>query len=82
MKNIGIINGYNDTELHQNVCIRNVKQIIEKEPVSIYADTDSLFVSFKPAITHSDWKNLFFSNLDKLTKKHIILQGTRRNKIR
>jgi hypothetical protein len=65
---------HKDTELHQKVCIRKIKQI-EKEPVSIYADTDSLFVSFKPAITHSDWKNLFFSNLDKITKKHIILKG-------
>lgn len=32
-----------DTLLHNDVCIRNVKQIIETNHVSIYADTDSCF---------------------------------------
>ena len=36
---------------------------------------NSLFVSFKPAMDHCDWKNLFFNNLDKLNKNFIILQG-------
>lgn len=65
-----------DTDLHKSVSIKNVKRIMEDNPVSIYADTDSLFVSFKPAMDHCDWRNLFFSNLDKLTKKFLILKGT------
>ena len=64
-----------DTELHKLVSIKNVKQIVEDKHVSIYADTDSLFVSFKPAMDHCDWKNLFFDNLDKLAKKHLIIKG-------
>lgn len=64
-----------DTELHRKICIKNIKQIIEKNHVSIYADTDSLFVSFKPAMDHCEWKNIFFNNLEKITKKHIIIAG-------
>ena len=65
-----------DTELHKKVSIRNVKKINENnDHVSIYADTDSLFVSFKPAMDHCDWKNIIFSNLDKLNKPHIIIRG-------
>lgn len=67
---------HNDVELHKNICIRNIKQINENTcPTSIYADTDSLFVSFKPAIEHCEWKNLFFNNLDKLNKKFYIFSG-------
>ena len=66
---------HNDTELHRNVCIRNVKKIEATNATSIYADTDSLFVSFKPAIENCDWKNLFFNNLDKINKKFVIIQG-------
>jgi hypothetical protein len=36
---------------------------------------NSLFVSFKPAIDHCDWKNILFSNLDKISRPHIILSG-------
>jgi len=36
---------------------------------------NSLFVSFKPAMDHCDWRNLFFDNLDKLTKKFFIITG-------
>lgn len=66
---------HTDTELHKNVCIRNVKQIAPTNATSIYADTDSLFVSFKPAIEHCDWKNVFIDNLDKINKKFVIIQG-------
>lgn len=65
-----------DEELHKNLSIRNVTQINKDEPVSIYADTDSLFVSFKPAIDHSEWKDIFFDNLHRLTKKFIVLSNT------
>jgi len=66
---------HNDHELHYKLGIKNVTQISKSEPVSIYADTDSLFVSFKPAIDHCDWKNIFYNNLDKLSKKFYIITG-------
>lgn len=64
-----------DFQLHSSLGIKNVTPIPKEEPVSIYADTDSLFVSFKPAIDHCDWKNLILneSYLKSLNKKFIIL---------
>ena len=64
-----------DHELHFKLGIKEVTQINKNEPVSIYADTDSLFVSFKPAIDHCVWKNLIFNNdyLNSLDSKFIIL---------
>lgn len=66
---------HEDFELHNRVCITNVTQVSKDEPVSIYADTDSLFVSFKPAMDHSTWKDLKFNKeyLETLTNKFIIL---------
>jgi hypothetical protein len=65
-----------DFELHKRLGIKDVTQIdsTSEEP-SVYADTDSVFVSFEFAITHSNWKNLLFDNLDKMSKPHIILSG-------
>jgi DNA polymerase elongation subunit (family B) len=65
----------NDLDLHKLLCVKNVTQIPKEEPVSIYADTDSLFVSFKPAIDHCQWKNLIFNEgqLKAITKKFVIL---------
>ena len=67
-----------DFELHRRACIEDVTQITKEEPVSIYADTDSLFVSFKPAIDHCKWQNLKFNRdyLDNVDKKFIILSKT------
>jgi hypothetical protein len=64
-----------DTELHKKLSIKNITPIEKSkgEEVSIYADTDSVFVSFLPAINHSDWKNIIFDNLDKIKKEHIVL---------
>ena len=64
-----------DFELHKRLCVMNVTAIDKSEPVSIYADTDSLFVSFLPAINHSDWKNIFLNHktLTELDKKFIVL---------
>lgn len=53
-----------DIELHEKMGITNVTQISKKEPVTVYGDTDSLFVSFKPAMDHCDWKHAFESELD------------------
>lgn len=66
---------HNDHELHFKLGIKNVTQISKDEPVSIYADTDSLFVSFKPAIDHCEWKNLIInkSYIEKIDKRFIIL---------
>lgn len=64
-----------DYELHKILGIKNVTPISRNEPVSIYADTDSLFVSFLPAIEHSEWRNLVIDNteLDWKEKKFIVL---------
>lgn len=62
-----------DFDLHEKVGITNVTQINKNESVSIYADTDSLFVSFKPAIDHCTWKNLVFDDVDFIDKNFIIL---------
>jgi len=66
---------HSDHELHYKLGIKNVTPIDKDKPVSIYADTDSLFVTFKPAIDHSEWQNLIF-NEDYLTnfeKKFLLL---------
>lgn len=64
-----------DQELHYKLGIKNVTPIAKNEQVSIYADTDSLFVSFKPAMDHCEWKNMIFDKkfLDNYDKKFIIL---------
>jgi hypothetical protein len=74
-----------DFELHSKLGIKNVTQISPKrndngdriEPASIYADTDSLFVSFQPAISHSTWKNIHLNSefLSGINKKFAILES-------
>lgn len=63
----------NDFELHTKLGIKNITPIDKSEHVSIYADTDSLFVSFKPAIDHCTWENLVFDELDFISERFIIL---------
>ena len=70
-----------DSELHQKLGIKDVTQVNSKEHVSIYADTDSLFVSFKPGIDHCTWKDLQFDNLDFLDKKFIVLSKVLQNEL-
>lgn len=62
-----------DFELHEKVGITDVTPIDRNEPVSIYADTDSLFVSFKPAIDHCTWENLVLNDIDTIDKRFIVL---------
>ena len=64
-----------DTKLHQMLGIKDVTQINKNEHVSIYGDTDSIFVSFKPAMDHCTWKNLIFNNdyLNSINEPFIIL---------
>lgn len=66
---------HNDTITHERMYIKNVKQIDKKENVSIYGDTDSIFVSFKPAMDSCDWKNQIFNDeyLSTINKKFIVL---------
>ncbi len=66
-----------DHELHFKLGVKNVSKIEKGESVSIYADTDSLFVSFKPAIEHCIWKKLIFNNeyLNSINEKFIILSN-------
>ena len=46
-----------DTELHNKLYIKDVKALDRTEEVSIYADTDSVFVGFGPAIKKCTWLN-------------------------
>ncbi len=64
-----------DSELHKLLGIKNPTQIDKKENVSIYGDTDSIFVSFKPCMDHCDWRDLVFNDeyLSSIDKKFIIL---------
>ena len=63
-----------DFELHKKMCIKNISKIGEKETVSVYADTDSIFVSYDPAIKNSEWRNLPLSKIDSLQKSFVILE--------
>jgi hypothetical protein len=64
-----------DFELHNRLSIKDITKITNDQKVSIYADTDSVFVSFKPAIDNCKWKNLVFNEeyLDSVDRKFIIL---------
>ena len=72
-----------DYELHSKLGIKNVTPISKKdgEEVSIYADTDSLFVSFEPAIQHCEWRNLILSQIDSISKSFIFLEKRQETKI-
>jgi len=66
---------HNDFELHFKLGIKDVTPLNKSEAVSIYADTDSLFVSFKPAMDHCIWRDLVFASdkINSLNKKFIVL---------
>lgn len=64
---------HDDFELHHKLGIKNIQQIQNNKKVSIYADTDSLFVSFEPAINHCDWKDQLFQKVDTHDKDFIII---------
>lgn len=69
-----------DFELHNRLGIKNVTPISKDENVSIYADTDSLFVSFEPAIKHSEWKNIPLSKVDDIQEDFVILEKRQETK--
>lgn len=72
-----------DTELHNNVCIDDVTPITKEEPVTIYGDTDSLFVSFAPAMDHCEWKNRYFNSnyMSDVEDPFVVLFGKKSMKI-
>jgi hypothetical protein len=72
-----------DYELHSKLGIKNVTPISKKdgEEVSIYADTDSLFVSFEPAIQHCEWKNLILNQIDSMSDSFVFLEKRQETKI-
>ena len=48
--------------VHDKLKISNVRQIPEDQPVSVYGDTDSIFVGFEPAINSCDWQDQVFNS--------------------
>lgn len=68
-----------DFELHSLLGVKNITQIEKTESVSIYADTDSLFVSMKPALDHCDWKNLIIDNISNIEEEFIVLSPNKIN---
>lgn len=70
-----------DFELHQKLGIKNVTQINKNESTSIYADTDSLFVSFEPAIKNCTWRNIVLDNVSNINQPFILLENRQITKI-
>ena len=66
---------HTDTELHNIMKIKNVSKIPETTSVSVYGDTDSIFVGFKGAIDSCEWKNQIFNEntLSNIPKPFVIL---------
>lgn len=52
---------HKDTYLHKKLNIKNVTQITESQATTIYSDTDSIFLSYDPAIKTCEWKNQVFN---------------------
>lgn len=71
-----------DFELHSKLGIRNITKIEKSEPTSIYADTDSLFVSFEPAIEHCEWQNLVTNSINTIEESFVFLEYRQETKIK
>ena len=71
-----------DFELHSKLGIKNITKIEKSEPTSIYADTDSLFVSFEPAIEHCEWQNLVTDSIKMIDEPFIFLEYRQESKIK
>ena len=74
--------GHLDFELHSKLGIKNITKIEKSEPTSIYADTDSLFVSFEPAIEHCEWQNLVTDSIKMIDEPFIFLEYRQESKIK
>ncbi len=64
-----------DTELHKKLYIKDISKIVENLSTSVYADTDSVFVSFDPAIKSCQWKNQILKKeiLEKVSKPFCLI---------
>jgi hypothetical protein len=71
-----------DFELHSKLGIKNITKITKSEPTSIYADTDSLFVSFEPAIDHCEWQNLVTDSINTIDEPFVFLEYRQETKIK
>ena len=71
-----------DFELHSKLGIKNITKIEKSEPTSIYADTDSLFVSFEPAIEHCEWQNLVTDSINTIDEPFVFLEYRQESKIK
>lgn len=71
-----------DFELHSKLGIKNITKITKSEPTSIYADTDSLFVSFEPAIEHCEWQNLVTDSINTIDEPFVFLEYRQETKIK
>jgi hypothetical protein len=71
-----------DFELHAKLGIKNITKISKSEPTSIYADTDSLFVSFEPAIEHCEWQNLIIDSINTIDEPFVFLEYRQESKIK
>jgi hypothetical protein len=71
-----------DFELHAKLGIKNITKISKSEPTSIYADTDSLFVSFEPAIEHCEWQNLVIDSINTIDEPFVFLEYRQESKIK
>lgn len=65
-----------DTDLHKEMFIKDVYQISEGTTVSVYGDTDSLFVGFGPAIKSCQWRDNIFNKgwLDRCPHSYRIIR--------
>jgi len=65
-----------DEELHKTLYIKYVEQIPNTKPVSVYGDTDSIFVGFEPAIDSCEWKDRIFNDtwLNKCPYPYIVIK--------
>jgi len=70
-----------DFELHLRLGVKDVKSIKKDEKVSIYADTDSLFVSFEPAINNCEWKDIVIKRIDDISEDFMFLEHRQDTKI-
>lgn len=71
---------HTDNDLHKKMKIKDVKKIEDTQPVSIYGDTDSIFVGFKPAIDSCKWQNNLFSDLlEKIPKRVLTIDNDIKN---
>jgi hypothetical protein len=66
---------HTESWVHEKLKIKNVTQIPDNQPVSVYGDTDSIFVGFEPAINSCEWKNQLFNSeyLNSVDKPFTIL---------